>query len=147
MIGNHWYLVCALILSLLAGPGAWAQAPTIPSDIQTIFNKMKSGQSLTEAEKTRINEWSNSIKSKPAAGTAGAGKNSSASAAPAAASSSQSSTPCPPAHALPVTATAPTRAEYVALVKSLAETYGKGLGTHRAEFDHIFAGGDAQGEE
>ena len=140
MIGNHWYLVCALILSLLAGPGAWAQAPTIPSDIQTIFNKMKSGQSLTEAEKTRINEWSNSIKSKPAAGTAGAGKNSSASAAPAAASSSQSSTPCPPAHALPVTATAPTRAEYVALVKSLAETYGKGLGTHRAEFDHIFAG-------
>ena len=49
MIGKHWCLVCALILSLLAGPGARAQAPTIPPDIQTIFNKMKSGQSLTEA--------------------------------------------------------------------------------------------------
>jgi len=139
MIGKHWCLVCALILSLLAGPGARAQAPTIPPDIQTIFNKMKSGQSLTEAEKTRIHEWSDSIKSKPAAGTAGAGKNSSASAAPAAASPSQSSTPCPPASASLIAAAAPTRAEYVALVKSLAETYGKGLGTHRAEFDRIFA--------
>ena len=139
MIGKHWYLVCALILSLLAGPGARAQAPTIPQDIQAIFAKMKSGQPLTDAESKRMDAWGDSIESKPAAGTAGAGKNPFASAAQTANSSSRSSTPCPPAHALPVTAVAPTRAEYVALVKSLAETYGKGLGTHRAEFDRIFA--------
>jgi hypothetical protein len=39
MIGKHWYLVCALILSLLAGPGARAQAPSIPSDVQAILDK------------------------------------------------------------------------------------------------------------
>ena len=36
MKGKHWYVVCALILSLLAGPGARAQAPSIPPDIQAI---------------------------------------------------------------------------------------------------------------
>jgi len=101
---------------------------------------LKSGQGTTPAEAKRLQEWSKSMSAAASGGGANNASAASASAAPAAASSSQSSTPCPPAHALPVTATAPTRAEYVALVKSLAETYGKGLGTHRAEFDHIFAG-------
>jgi len=137
MIGKHWYLVCALILSLLAGPGARAQAPSIPADVQAIVAKMRSGQPLTDAESKRMDEWGDSIETQSAAGTAGAGKNPFASAAPAAAS--QRSTPCPPASASLVAAAAPTRAEYVALVKSLAETYGGKLGAHRAEFDGIFA--------
>jgi len=140
MKGKHWYVVCALILSLLAGPGARAQAPSIPPDIQAIINKLKSGQGTTPAEAKRLQEWS---KSMSAAASGGGANNASAASAgttaPAAASLSQSSIPCPPASASLITATAPTRAEYVALVKSLAETYGKGLGTHRAEFDRIFA--------
>ncbi len=143
MAGKRLYLICAFILSLFVVAGTWAQAPSIPSDVQAIFNKMRSGQSLTDAEKTRMSEWGDSIDAAPAAGTAGAGNNPFASSAQSAQSQSQSSTPCPPAQALPVTAAAPTRAEYIVLVKSLVETYGGKLGTHRAEFDHIFAKPDA----
>jgi len=137
MAGRRFYLICTIILSLLAVAGARAQAPSIPPDIQAILAKMRSGQSLTDAEGKRMDEWGDSIEAKSAAGTAGAGKNPFASAAPAAAS--QGSTPCPPASASLVAAAAPTRAEYVVLVKSLAETYGGKLGAHRAEFDRIFA--------
>jgi tetratricopeptide (TPR) repeat protein len=86
-----------------------------------------------------MDEWGASIEASPSFGKAGAGKNPFASTPQAAKSSSQSSTPCPPAHASLVTAAAPTRAEYIVLVKSLVETYGHRLGTHRVEFDRIFA--------
>jgi len=136
MAGKRLYLICAFILSLLVVAGARAQTPSVPSDVQAIVDKMRSGQSLTDAEKTRMDEWGDSIEN---AASPGAGKNPFASAAHTVKSPSQSSTPCPPAHALPVTAVAPTRAEYIVLVKSLVETYGKKLGAHRAEFDRIFA--------
>jgi tetratricopeptide (TPR) repeat protein len=136
MIGKHWYLVCALMLSLLAGPGARAQAPSIPPDIQALITKAKSGEDLTKAETARLQQWAQSMR----AGSGGASAASAASGngAPSAAAQG-SATPCPPASASLVTAAAPTRAEYVVLVKSLAETYGRKLGAHRAEFDRIFA--------
>jgi tetratricopeptide (TPR) repeat protein len=136
MAGKRLYLICVFILTLLVVAGARAQAPSIPSDVKAIEDKLRTGQPLTDAEEKRMDEWGDSINAAPAAG---AGKNPFASAAQTAKSTSQSSTPCPPAHASLVTAAAPTRAEYVVLVKSLVETYGKKLGTHRAEFDHIFA--------
>ena len=39
MPGNCLYVICAFILSLVAVEGATAQAPTIPSDVQAIFDK------------------------------------------------------------------------------------------------------------
>ena len=139
MPSRRLVLICALFLSLLAVAGAGAQAPTIPSDVQAIINKLKSGQGTTPAEQKRLKEWSQSMSGAASGGGANNASAASASAAPATGSPSQSSTPCPPAHALPVTAAAPTRAEYVVLVKSLVSTYGQKLGTHRAEFDRIFA--------
>jgi tetratricopeptide (TPR) repeat protein len=139
MAGKRLVLICAFVLSLLVVAGAGAQAPAIPPDIQAIENKLRSGQELTDAEKARMDEWGDSIEANPSFGKAGAEKNPFASTPQAAKSSSQSSTPCPPAHASLVTAAAPTRAEYVALVKSLTDTYGRKLGTHRTEFDRIFA--------
>jgi hypothetical protein len=47
MAGKRLVLICALILSLLVVAGARAQAPSIPPDIQAIFDKAKSGQALT----------------------------------------------------------------------------------------------------
>jgi len=47
MAGKRLVLICAFILSLLVVAGARAQAPSIPPDIQAIFDKAKSGQALT----------------------------------------------------------------------------------------------------
>ena len=140
MPSKRLVLICALILSLLVVAGARAQAPTVPSDVQAIEDKLRSGQSLTDAEKTRMDEWGESIEASPSFGKAGAGKNPFASTAQAAKSTSQSSTPCPPAHASLVTAAAPTRAEYIVLVKSLAETH-RPPRTDRSRWNHQSAQG------
>jgi tetratricopeptide (TPR) repeat protein len=137
MAGKRLVVIWAFILSLLVVAGAGAQAPSIPPDIKAIFDKAKSGQALTSAETKRLTEWG---KSMSAAASGGAGNASAAPASPDPLAAVQGQKPpCPPAHASLVTAAAPTRAEYVALVKSLVETYGGKLGTHRAEFDRIFA--------
>ena len=138
MAGKRLVLICALILSLLVVAGARAQAPSIPPDIQAIFDKAKSGQALTSAETKHLTEWGKSMSAAASGGGAGNASAASGSTDPLAAVQGQKP-PCPPAHASLVTAAAPTRAEYVALVKSLVETYGRKLGTHRAEFDNIFA--------
>jgi len=138
MAGKRLVLICALILSLLVVAGARAQAPSIPPDIQAIFDKAKSGQALTSAETKHLTEWGKSMSAAASGGGAGNASAASGSTDPLAAVQVQKP-PCPPAHASLVTAAAPTRAEYVALVKSLVETYGRKLGTHRAEFDNIFA--------
>jgi hypothetical protein len=138
MAGKRFNLICVFILCLVVVAGARAQAPSIPPDIQAIINKLKSGQGTTPTEAKRLQEWSKSMSAAASGGGANKASATSASAGPAVGVQG-SKTPCPPAHALPVTAAAPTRAEYIVLVKSLVETYGKKLGTHRAEFDHIFA--------
>jgi len=127
------YLICANVLSLLVGVSGRAQAPSIPPDVQAIMNKAKSGQTPTKAETARMQQWAQSMSGAASGGGAGG-----ASAAPAIGAPGPT-LPRPPARALLVTTVAPTRAEYVVLVKSLAETYGRKLGTHRAEFDRIFA--------
>ena len=116
MAGKRFNLICVFILSMLVVAGARAQAPTVPSDVKAIEDKLRTGQPLTDAEEKRMDEWGDSLEAKPAAGTAGAGKNPFASTAQAAKSTSQSSTPCPPAHASLVTAAAPR------LLKSCPET-------------------------
>jgi tetratricopeptide (TPR) repeat protein len=138
MAGKRLVLICTFILSLLVVAGVWAQAPSIPPDIQAIFDKAKSGQAPTAAESKRLQEWGQSMSAAASGGGANNANAASAGAAPAVGVQGQKP-PCPPAHASLVTAAAPTRAEYIVLVKSLVETYGRKLGTHRAEFDHIFA--------
>ena len=104
----------------------------LPRSYETLIT----GQSLTKAESARLQQWAQSMR----AGSGGASAASAASGNVAPSTAAQgSATPCPPASASLVTAAAPTRAEYVVLVESLAETYGRRLGTHRAEFDRIFA--------
>ena len=138
MAGKRLYLICVFILTLLVVAGARAQAPSIPPDIQAILDKAKSGQAPTAAETKRLTEWGQSMSAAASGGGASNASAASASAAPAMGVQGQKP-PCPPAHASLVTAAAPTRAEYIVLVKSLVETYGRKLGTHRTEFDQIFA--------
>jgi hypothetical protein len=97
MIAKRLYLICASILSLLAVTFAWAQAPTVPPDVQAILNKAQSGQSLTDAESKRMDEWGNSVEAAAAGKNPFAGATAKASAVQAA--GSQNSTPCPPARA------------------------------------------------
>jgi hypothetical protein len=132
------YLTCVVILSLLCVAGAWAQAPSIPPDVQAIIDKAKSGHALSKTDTTRLQQWGQSMQA--AASSGGAGRASAASSSAVPAMGAQGPTPpCPAARGSLVTAVAPTRAEYVVPVKSLADTYGRKLGTRRAEFDRIFA--------
>ncbi len=136
-MGKRWCSICALLLSLVAGPGASAQAPQVPADVQGILNKSQSGQTLTDAESKRMEDWGNAVEAAAAGNNPYGVASAQSSATPSA--GSQNSTPCPPKSVSPVTTAAPTRAAYVALVKSLVETYGRKLGAQRGEFDRAFA--------
>jgi len=81
MAGKRLVLICVFILSLLAVAGAGAQAPTIPSDVQAIINKLKSGQGTTPAEQKRLKEWSQSMSGAASGGGANNASAASASAA------------------------------------------------------------------
>lgn len=159
--------IWALALMLCAGaPLALAQTPSMPPDVQAILKKAQSGQQLTEAETKRMKEWAQSMQRQYGAGGAGGGtpaqSQSGSKAAPAAGGAGQPSsahpspnrpaaspapgstvgaqkTPCPPARAVAVPKAAPNLNEYIALIKSLVDTYGRRIGAGRGEIDRFLA--------
>jgi len=135
MAGKRLVLICALILSLLVVAGARRRHPRFLQ----IFRRSSTRRSPAGAHLCRdkhLTEWGKSMSA----------------AAPAEERAMRAQ---PPQHGplaavksknlpvrLPTPLWSPRRAhasEYVALVKSLVETYGRKLGTHRAELDNIFA--------
>jgi Flp pilus assembly protein TadD len=128
----------AVFLAALLAVSSYAQAPPqIPPDVQAIMNKLSAGGTPTPQEQQRLQSWGQSMaKGMSSAGAASGG----ASQSPGTPGSlglpfqGQASNgkisftqlcPKPSSAALP--STAPTAAEYLALVKTLAARYGAKL--------------------
>jgi len=133
-----------LLLLLTLFPVCGQAQGTIPPDVQAIMNKLSSGKTPTAAEQERLQEWAASQAAafqQGASGTSGGQQPRTAkaglqsqSAQKGAQISLKSFCPAPAGAQLP--ATAPTAAEYVELVKSLASRYGAMLAREtRASID------------
>ena len=98
---------------------------TIPPDVQAIMNKLSSGKIPTAAEQKRLQEWA---ASQGAGGTSG-GQQPGTPKAPQPGQGAQVSLKgfCPAATGAQLPVTAPTAAEYMALIKSLVSRYGAKL--------------------
>jgi Flp pilus assembly protein TadD len=125
-------IFAAVMLAALLAVSSYAQAPpSIPPDVQAIMNKLSSGGTPTPQEQQRLQDWGQSMaKGMTSSGAASGG------ASPSNGSPLQGQPgtgkisftqlcPKPSSAALP--STAPTAAEYLALVKTLATRYGAKL--------------------
>jgi len=131
-------LAAGLLLLLLTPSRVQCQAPAIPPDVQAIMNKLSSGKIPTAAEQKRLQEWA---ASQAGGGTSG-GQQPGTPKAPHPAQGAQVSLKgfCPAAIGAQLPVTAPTAAEYAALVKSLVSRYGAKLAQDtRASIDASFA--------
>ncbi len=147
-------LICvAVFLAALLAVQGYAQAPpSIPPDVQAIMNKISAGGTPTPQEQQRLQQWSQSMAnsmSPSGAQTGGAPQSpgsfgSSASPQSPGSPGSFGSTGlpfqggasngkisftqlCPKPSSVPLPSTAPTAAEYRALVQTLATRYGAKL--------------------
>jgi Flp pilus assembly protein TadD len=127
-----------MLLFLLTSSRVQCQAQgTIPPDVQAIMNKLSAGKIPTAAEQKRLQEWAAS----QAAGGASGGQQPGTPKAPHPGQGAQVSLKgfCPAATGAQLPVTAPTAAEYAALVKSLVSRYGAKLAQDtRASIDAVF---------
>jgi hypothetical protein len=153
MHGSRWLVVWSFVLFLLMVPQAVAQAPLIPPDIQAIMQKMQSGQQPTADEMRRLQEWGQAMQQQMkgggatggAAGGGGAagagagsvGQNFGVTPVPSAGNPLQ--LPCPPSAGLDFPAGAPSKTEYLALLASLVDSYGKRLSGSKSDLDRVLA--------
>ena len=143
VLGNL-LLAAGLLLLLLTPPRVQCQAPgAIPPDVQAIMNKLSSGKIPTAAEQKRLQDWA-------ASQAGGGGQLPGAPKAPHPGQGAPVSLKgfCPAATGAQLPVTAPTAAEYAALVKNLISRYGAKLApATRASIDASFAqpGGNSLG--
>ncbi len=121
----------------LCSPAYSQTAPAVPDDVQAIIRKVKGGGNLTPEERQRLQEWGESAQTQRSFSAKGANLAAGSGSKPASTTGQAES--CPPAQAVTVAAAGPTRAEYIALVKSLAATYGPRAGKTRAKVDALLA--------
>jgi Flp pilus assembly protein TadD len=135
------FILAAVFLAVLLAVSSYAQAPPqIPPDVQAIMNKLSSGGTPTPQEQQRLQQWGQSMAnsmSSSGSQTGGASQSpGSFGTSNPLVSSPQGSAPggkisftqlCPKPSSAALPSTAPTAAEYLALVKTLASRYGAKL--------------------
>ncbi len=124
---------------LAVSPGIFAQQsrnPLIPPDVQKIFDKLRRGEELTEAEEERMEKWSEEMEKKVGElekTPARPGKLGTKSDSPF---SADDGSPCPkPKLIKSLPKSAPTAEAYVALVKGLAAKYATQAGEIKTKLD------------
>jgi len=143
-VSGKLLLAAGVLLFLLTPCWVHCQAPgTIPPDVQAIMNKISSGKTPTAAEQKRLQEWaaSQSAAVQPGANGASGGQQPGTPKTPQPGQGAQVSLKgfCPAATGAPLPATAPTAAEYTALVNSMVSRYGAKLAPDtRAGIDALF---------
>jgi Flp pilus assembly protein TadD len=138
-------LAAGVLLFLLTPSWVRCQVPgAIPPDVQAIMNKISSGKVPTAAEQKRLQEWAASQSAALQQGASGAsgGQQPGTPKTPQPGQGAQVSLKgyCPAATGAPLPATAPTAAEYTALVNSLVSRYRAKLAQDaRTSIDALFA--------
>lgn len=156
--------ILAFSIAVFMAPDVTAQQ--MPADVQQIMQKMQSGQKPTAEEMQRLCAWGNSMEKQGSAAStaaktgsrapAAAGKSGNFSQSGASSLSPMSlvpaetksesaangaqTLPCPPKLAKAVATVAPTSSEFLALVRSIAATYGARIGAGRTPIDTTLAG-------
>jgi tetratricopeptide (TPR) repeat protein len=153
MVHPLWrLLVCTLAFSPLFVGAAFAQqVPPPPPDVEAIYQKLRSGKDLTATELKRFEEYNQELSRKYGGGAQNSGSQSKQQntggkeTAPTAAPGTLK-LPCPSGRSAQavMAPVAPTRTEYIALINSLVDTYGRRLGTHKNELDRVLTASAAQ---
>lgn len=122
------FLLLALVLCLCVRPVQGQTPPGMPPDIKAIFDKIRAGGTPTDEEEQRLEKWGQSME-----------KAFAKQPAQPSLSNERAKNACPPSKPEAVATAAPTTDEFVALLRSLADTYGRKIGTRRADLDRSIA--------
>ena len=128
---SHLISAAVFLAALLAVQGYAQAPPQIPPDVQAIMKKLSAGGIPTPQEQQRLQSWGQSMaKGMSSAGAASGGaspSNSSPLQGQPGAGKISFTQLCPKPSSAALPSTAPTAAEYLALVKTLATRYGAKL--------------------